>query len=147
MTFIWIGSLIAILGWLFLLLGVGLDSGSSILTRSLVDVHRVAIASNVVSLGYFLILVGLVLNLQKRLTASKPMSMPEVDFSVEERVDDNDRELEKAFQREFKKTAKVMADGSVRVFTGGGAFLNFQDADEAWEYCIDHFYNPPAQPQ
>jgi len=147
MTFIWIGSLVAILGGVFLWLGVGLDSGSSILTRSLVDVHRVAIASNVVYLGYFLILVGLVLNLQKRLTASKPMSMPEVDFSVEERVDDNDRELEKAFQREFKKTAKVMADGSVKVFTGGGAFLDFQDADEAWEYCIDHFYNPPAQPQ
>ena len=72
MAFIWIGSLISILGWLFLILGVGLESGSSVLTRSLVDVHRVSIASNVIYLGYFLVLIGLVLNLQKRLTVAKP---------------------------------------------------------------------------
>ena len=147
MTFIWIGSLVAVLGWLFLLLGVGLDSGSSVLTRSLVDVHRVAIASNVVYLGYFLILVGLVLNLQKRLTASKPLSTPEIEFAVEKRPSDDDLVLEQAFQREFNKKAHVKADGSVRVFTKDDAFLDFRGADEAWEYCIDYFYNPPAQPQ
>jgi len=147
MAFIWIGSLISVLGWLFLILGVGLESGSSVLTRSLVDVHRVTIASNVIYLGYFLILIGLALNLQKRLTVAKPLSEPEAKFSVEERATDDNRSLERAFQREFNKTVNVRADGSVRVFTGVGAFLDFRDADEAWEYCIDHFYNPPAQPQ
>ena len=121
-------------------------SGSSVLTRSLVDVHRVTIASNVIYLGYFLILIGLVLNLQKRLTIAKPLSEPEVKFSVEERATDDSLSLERAFQREFNMTVTVRADGSVRVFIGVGAFLDFRDADEAWEYCVDHFYSPPAQP-
>ena len=36
----------------------------------------------------------------------------------------------------FNKTVNVRADGSVRVFTGIGAFLDFRDADEAWEIAL-----------
>jgi uncharacterized membrane protein len=161
MTFIWIGSLLSVLGWLFLFFGVGLESSSSILTRALVDVYRVTIASNVIYLGYLLILIGVVLNLQKSLIGSrprsdspkppsevlKPLSEPKVEISLEERADDGKRTLEQAFERTFNKTATVRPDGSVRIFTEGVAFLDFQDADQAWEYCIDHFYNQPGQPQ
>ena len=60
------------------------------------------IASNVIYLGYFLVLIGLALNLQKRFTVAKPLSEPEVKFSVEERATDDNRSLERAFQREVQ---------------------------------------------
>ena len=143
MAFIWIGSLVSVLGWLFLALGVGLDSNSSVLTRSLVDVHRLTIASNVIYLGYFLILVGLVLNLQKRFVALNSIKEPQVEFTVEGQSNQDTRALEQAFKDTFSKTATIRPPGSVRIDTDGKN-LEFKDADEAWEYCIDHFYTGRA---
>jgi hypothetical protein len=61
MILIALGAAVTIGGWLFLLFGVGTDAGSLspiIGIKSVVNLHLLTIAPNVIYLGYFLISIG-----------------------------------------------------------------------------------------
>lgn len=51
-----IGALVAIGGWLFLLGGVSISSGG----MQVANLHLISIANNVIMLGYFLVVVGVI---------------------------------------------------------------------------------------
>jgi hypothetical protein len=72
------GVLVTVGGWLFLVFGVRADTGLSVqgLGLAVVNLHLLTIASNVIYLGYFLILIGVLLELIRTVqrTANKWIS-------------------------------------------------------------------------
>lgn len=55
---VWVGAAIAAFGWLFLLTGVTVAEAS--FARGVVNIHLMAIAQNVIYLGYVLVITGVI---------------------------------------------------------------------------------------
>lgn len=67
----WIGVLVAIIGWAFLLFGSGIDVDAyEFGVRSVFNLHKAAIAQNVIFLGYAMAISGVIAGVGKRLVLS-----------------------------------------------------------------------------
>jgi hypothetical protein len=165
MILIALGSAVTIGGWLFLLLGVGTDAGSLspiIANRTVVNFHLLAIAPNVIYLGYFLISIGLLLEVMNRVgyplfrLADSASFEPAVEGGALNRsaapnyasaldssgpaqaveVSDQARDaIRNEFQADFGKEVAVGQDGSITLKAMLGS-RTFRDRKEARMFLL-----------
>lgn len=142
MQLIVLGVAVAGAGWLFLLLGVSVSGGP--LAASVVNMHKLSIASNAINLGYVLCIVGAILELPRRFARERLQSSGDEKRDepiAEESIDWSN--VEREFERTFDAKARVHSNGSVSLTKGSSEF-EFESVDEAWQHCLKHFYSPTA---
>lgn len=138
MVLIVAGAMIAVMGWLFLLGGVGVPAGQ------VVNMHLLAIANNVILLGYALVIAGLLLRFLSR-SRAEPVTAPPLQPSPGPEIPepeprplrfspDQCQKLEAKFKEAFTKTVRVHRDGSAKL-TNKFTSLQFASVEEAWKYC------------
>ena len=144
MQLVAIGVCIAAGGWIFLLAGVGVgvpSEGALGTPSSVVNLHGLSIASNLIYLGYFFVLIG-VLNqlLAKPKVEQQPAAAahdpaPRVAEPATPRFSEEVREqIKRQFKERYKKNVHVEPDGSVRVL-GFMGDQSFSTIEEAQTYC------------
>jgi hypothetical protein len=167
MWFVGTGLLISVFGWAYLLLGVSAESTNSLFARPEATAHTVAIITNIINFGYALCVFGGIWEVVKR-TNHKIAQRTEVDLvpqtitparpAIEkpsprpqpaqppekqrpkqavETLDWSD--AEEAFRNTFGVQARIV-NGNVTLMKGRGR-LDFETVEQAWQYCITHFYN------
>jgi hypothetical protein len=165
MIFIALGSAVTIGGWLFLLLGVGTDAGSLspiIGIKSVVNLHLLTIASNVIYLGYFLISIGVLLEAMNRVgyplfrladsasfepaleggapnrSAAPNRAIAFEPSGAEQAVEVSDQvrdAIRNEFKADFGKEVAVGQDGSITLKTILGS-RTFRDRKEARMFLL-----------
>lgn len=73
-----LGVLVAIGGWLFLLFGTGVNTGEYAI-RSVYNVHLGTIAENVIHMGYAIAIAGVIANVGARIASDLPAKSDAVD--------------------------------------------------------------------
>lgn len=137
------GIVVAAAGWIFLLFGVGVDVSGG-LTRSVVNLHSLSIASNVIYLGYVMTVVGTILELPERLwSKARELKPPVPEFATPKESFDPNNPIFDPFsdlppgarvERHFRRRVAFLQDGSVFGETdqGPARFKSFKD----WQRAI-----------
>jgi hypothetical protein len=141
-----LGVAAAAFGWFFLLGGVSIGTG---LGTTVVNMHLLSIANNVIGLGYALVIAGLLVRLigvqstsEAAATISPTPRTRDEGASVGHEVEDAGnpkkssqemrKKIENAFQSRLNATVLVKPDGSVTVYKLLGS-KTFQTPEEAWK--------------
>jgi hypothetical protein len=127
MQLICVGAVIAAVGWLFLLFGTDASS----------------IPSNTIQLGYFLAIIGALVEKPERIrewlerTIEKALALAKRAKPTSNNLDVE--YFEQEFRRAFNVTAQLSADNSIVIVTRSGP-MKFSNVEDAWIYCIQYFY-------
>ncbi len=173
MWFIAAGLAISVVGWIVLIVGASIEpSSSSLFARADSNAHLLAIASNVIYLGYAVCIFGAIWELPHRIRSSRsdstadeeteepvavtPYEARVVDGSgprksavtqmpveVPETTTDGWAQVKSEFERHFGVKVRVHANGRI-ILAKDAREYSFENVDQAWDFCLKHLYVQPA---